>query len=155
MNTSFALSLMGKFAKSRSTTNFRGTLYHGRKTIFSFSGRPEKMVFPKNSRWNMIFFVLSVKMISLFFENMILPLGWKMKDELSQESPRKFNIFFRCFEKMIFSKRPRQNIKFVYYLERWSLFLWKHNIFSFDRKRKIIFLKKYTEARYFLHTCPR
>ena len=67
MNTSFALSLMGRFAKRRCTGSFRGTSYHGRKTIFSFSGRPEKMVFPKNSRWNMIFFVLSVKMIFLFF----------------------------------------------------------------------------------------
>ena len=134
MNTSFALSLMGKFAKSRSTTNFRGTLYDGRKTIFSFSGHREKMVFPKNSRWNMIFFVLSVKMISLFFENMILPLGWKMKDELSQESPRKFNIFFRCFEKMIFSKRPRQNMSFLVLSGNMVFVFVEKQYFSLDRK---------------------
>ena len=51
-----------------------------RKTIFSFSRRPEKMVFPKKLRWNMIFLVLWGKMIFLFPENMILPPGrkWKM-----------------------------------------------------------------------------
>ena len=146
---------MGKFAKSRSTTNFRGTLYHGRKTIFSFSGRREKMVFPKNSRWNMIFFVLLVKMISLFFENMILPLGRKMKDELSQESPRKFNIFFRCFEKMIFSKRPRQNMSFLVLSGNMVFVFVEKQYFSLDRKWKMIFLKKYTEAGYCLRTCRR
>ena len=134
MNTSFALSLMGEFTKPRCPRNFRGTSYHGRKTIFSFSGRPEKMVFPKNSRWNMIFFVLSVKMISLFFENMILPLGWKMKDELSQESPRKFNIFFRCFEKMIFSKRPRQNMSFLVLSGNMVFVFVEKQYFSLDRK---------------------
>ena len=54
-----------------------------RKTIFSFSRRPEKMVFPKKLRWNMIFLVLSGKMIFLFPENMILHVRRKMKDDLS------------------------------------------------------------------------
>ena len=53
------------------------------KTISSFSGRPEKMVFPKKLRWNMIFLVLSRKMIFPFPENMILHLRRKMKDDLS------------------------------------------------------------------------
>ena len=50
-----------------------------RKTVFSFSRRLEKMVFPKKSCWNMIFLVLSVKMIFLFPENSN-PLDgkWKM-----------------------------------------------------------------------------
>ena len=42
-----------------------------RKTIFSFSRRPEKMVFPKKSSWNMIFLVWSRKVIFFFPENMI------------------------------------------------------------------------------------
>ena len=37
-----------------------------RKTIFSFSRRPEKMIFPKRFPWNMIFLVLSGKMIFFF-----------------------------------------------------------------------------------------
>ena len=48
------------------------------------------MVFPKKSRWNMIFLVLSGKMIFLFPQNMILPLRWKKKD-LSQKIHK--NIF--------------------------------------------------------------
>ena len=54
-----------------------------RKTIFSFSGRPEKIVFPKKLRWNMIFLVLLGKMIFLFPENMTLRVRRKMKNDLS------------------------------------------------------------------------
>ena len=54
-----------------------------RKTIFSFSRRPEKIAFPKKLRWNMIFLVLSRKTIFLFPENMTLHLRRKMKDDLS------------------------------------------------------------------------
>ena len=57
--------------------------YTALKTIFSFSRRPEKMVFPKKLCWNMIFLVLSGKMIFLFPENMILHVRRKMKDDLS------------------------------------------------------------------------
>ena len=38
-------------------------------------------------------------------ENMILPLRQKMKDDLSQKNTRKYDIFFKCSEKMVFSKR--------------------------------------------------
>ena len=58
-------------------------LFTARKTIFSFSRRSEKMVFPKKLSWNMIFLVLSGKMIFLFPENMILHVRRKMKDDLS------------------------------------------------------------------------
>ena len=54
-----------------------------RKNILSFSGCPEKIVFPKRLHWNMIFLVLSGKMIFLFSENMILHVRRKMKDDLS------------------------------------------------------------------------
>ena len=56
-------------------------LLHGKP--FFFSGHPEKTVFPKILRWNMIFLALSGKMIFLFPENTILHLRWKMKDDLS------------------------------------------------------------------------
>ena len=77
--------------------------YAARKTIFSFCRRPEKMVFPKKLCWNMIFLVLSGKMIFVFPENMILPLRRKIKDDLSQKNTRKY-IFFKCSERMVFSK---------------------------------------------------
>ena len=59
------------------------THFIARKTIFSFPRFPEKMIFPKKLRWNMIFFVLSGKMIFPFLENMILHVRRKMKDDLS------------------------------------------------------------------------
>ena len=93
-----------------------------RKTIFSFSRRPEKMVFPKKSRWNMIFLVLSGKIMFLFPENMILHLSRKMKDDLSQKNTRKYDIFFKLSEKMVFSKRvaPGHDL---------SCIIWKDGIF--------------------------
>ena len=79
-----------------------------RKTIFSFSRRPEKMVFPKKLRWNMIFLVLWEKMIFFFPENMILQPRRKMEDDLSQKkNTRKYNIFFKLSEKIVFPKRTR------------------------------------------------
>ena len=62
------------------------------------------MVTPKKLRWNMIFLVLSGKMIFLFPENMILPLRRKMKDDLSHKNTRKYDIFFKRSEKMVFLK---------------------------------------------------
>ena len=93
-----------------------------RKTIFSFSRRPEKMVFPKKSRWNMIFLVLSGKIMFLFPENMILHLSRKKKDDLSQKNTRKYDIFFKLSEKMVFSKRvaPGHDL---------SCIIWKDGIF--------------------------
>ena len=54
----------------------------------------------------MIFLVLLGKMIFLFPKNMILQLHLrrKMKDDLSQKNARKYNIFFKLSEKMVFSK---------------------------------------------------
>ena len=97
-------------------------IYTARKTIFSFSRRPEKMVFPKKLRWNMIFLVLSGKMIFLFPENMILHLRRKMKDDLSQKNTRKYDIFFKLSEKMVFPKRavPAHDL---------SCIIWKAGIF--------------------------
>ena len=51
------------------------------------------MVFPKKSRWNMIFLELSGKMIFLFPENMILFFRRKRKDDLSQKD----YLEIRCF----------------------------------------------------------
>ena len=73
--------------------------------MFSFSRRPEKMVFPKKLHWNMILLVLLGKMIFLFPEHLILHLRRKMKDDLSQKNTRKYNIFFKLSENMVFSKR--------------------------------------------------
>ena len=103
----------------KSVKNF----FTARKTIFSYSRCPDKMVFPKNVRWNMIFLVLLGKMIFLFPENMILHLRRKMKDDLSQKNTRKYDIFFKLSEKMVFPKRavPAHDL---------SCIIWRDGIFS-------------------------
>ena len=71
----------------------------------------------------MIFLVLSRKIMFLFPENMILHLRRKMKDDLSQKNTWKYDVFFKLFEKMVFSKRGRAGTwSFLYYLERWYFF---------------------------------
>ena len=87
--------------------------YTARKIIFSSSRRPENMVFPKWSYWNMIFLVLSGKIIFPFPENVILPLRRKMKDDLSQKNRRIYDIFFKRSEKKVFSKGPRWDMIFL------------------------------------------
>ena len=71
----------------------------------------------------MIFLVLSGKIIFLFPENMIWHLRQKMKDDLSQKNTRKYDIFFKVSEKMVFSKRtaPGNDL---------SCIIWKDGIFS-------------------------
>ena len=59
-----------------------------RKTIFSFSKCPGKMIFPKKSDWNMIFLVSPGKMIFLFSKNISF-FRRKMKDDLSQKKKQK------------------------------------------------------------------
>ena len=109
------------------------------KTIFSFSGRSEKMVFPKKSHWTMIFFVLSWKMIFLLPEKMILSPRRKIKDDLPQKNKQKthtweYDIFFRCSEKMVFSKKLQWNMIFLvlpgkmgFFPENLIFFLWAEN----------------------------
>ena len=126
------------------------------KTIFSFSRRPEKMIFPRKLHWNMIFLVLLGKMIFLFSKNMILFFRQIMKDDLSSNT-WKYNIFFKSFQKRVFSKKFHWNMIFLVLSDdkRWYFSPKKHDIFSLDRKWKMIFLKKYMEIWYFLHirTC--
>ena len=106
-----------------------------RKTIFSSSGRPEKMVFPKKLWWNMIFLVLSGKMIFLFPENMILFFRRKMKDDIFQKNIWKYDVFFKCSEKMVFPKKSHWNmIFFVISGKLVLLFSRKYDIFSLDGK---------------------
>ena len=53
----------------------------------------------------MIFLALSGMMIFLFPKNMILYLRRKIKDDLSKENTRKYDISFKPSEKMVFPKR--------------------------------------------------
>ena len=70
----------------------------------------------------MIFLVLSGKMIFPFPENIILFFRQKMKDDISQNNTWKYDIFFKCAEKMVFPKQ----IALEYDL---SCIIWKDVIF--------------------------
>ena len=63
--------------------------------------------------------------------------------------------FFQMPQKDGLSKTNRTEIwSFLCYLERWHFFSpRKYDIFSLDRKWKMIFLKKYMEIWYFLYIC--
>ena len=76
----------------------------------------------KKNAWNTIFLALSGKMIFLFPENMILYLRRKMKNDLSQKNSRKYDIFFKPSEKMVFQKRAA----LAHYL---SCIIWKDGVF--------------------------
>ena len=73
----FGLFLTLSVREKLKSSIFQMPVMAARKTIVSFSRRPEKMVFPKKMRWNMIFLVLLGKIMFLFHENMILTLEGK------------------------------------------------------------------------------
>ena len=101
-----------------------------RKTIFFFSKCSEEMVFPKKLHWNMIYLVLSGKMIFLFPKNMILFFRRKMKDDLSQKNTWKYDIFFKCSEKMVFPKKSHWNLIFLVLFRR-KVFVFPENMTFF------------------------
>ena len=124
------------------------------KPYFLFPNVLEKMVFPKKPCWNMIFLVLSGKMIFVFLENMILFFRLKMKDGLSQKKPPGNMTFSSNVPKRwSFHKKSHWNKIFLVLSGKMVFFCGKYNIFSLGGKWKMIFLKKYMEIGYFLYIC--
>ena len=80
----------------------------------------------------MIFLVLSGKMIFLFPENMVLPPGREMKDDLSSKNTWKFDIVFKCSEKMVFSKELHRNMIFLVLSGKMVFFPPKNDIVSLN-----------------------
>ena len=110
-------------------------VFTARKTIFSFSKCSEKMVFPKKSNWNMIFLVLSGKMIFLFPED-----RQKRKDDLSQKNT--WNMF--SSNMMVFTKKSHK-IMNIFVTSGKMVFLFsldgKSNYLSAKKKQRQIHLK--------------
>ena len=101
--------------------------------MFSFSRRPEKMVFPKKSSWNKIFLVLSGKMIFILPDNMILPFRRKMNDDLSQKI--RGNIFSsNTLKRWSFQKELRWDMIFLVLSGKMVFSSQKHDIFSLGGK---------------------
>ena len=99
------------------------------------------MIFPKKSRRNMIFLVLSGKIIFLFPENIILFFRQKMKDDLSQQIHGIW-YFLQMPRKHGLSKKSRAGMwSFLYiwkdggfFSENMIFFLWTENErWSFSR----------------------
>ena len=95
--------------------------YAARKTIFSFCRRPEKMVFPKESCWNMIFLVLWGKMIFFFPKIWSCPLDGKWKMIFLKKYAEIY--FLQMFWKDgLFKRDCAGTWSFLHYLERWYFF---------------------------------
>ena len=110
------------------------------------------MVFPKKSRWNMIFLVLSGKMVFLFPENMILPFRRKIKYDLSQKIHGTMIFFSNVLRRWSFQKGLRRGMIFLALSGKMVFFARKQDIFSLGGKWEVTFLKKYMEKWYFLCT---
>ena len=66
-----------------------------------------------------------------------------MKDDLSQKNTKKYDIFFKLSEKMVFTERaaPAHDLSCIIW--RNGIFSRKNDIFSLGRKREVVFLRKY------------
>ena len=104
------------------------------KLLESKKRRPEKMAFPKESLWNMIFHVLLGKVIFVFLEDMILPLGRKKKDDLSQKIHGNMIFFSNVLKRWSFQKGSRWDMIFLVLSGNVVLFSQKHVIFSLNGK---------------------
>ena len=118
-----------------------------RKVIFSFFRHPEKMVFQKKSRWNMIFVVLLWKIMFFFPENIIL-------------HPRRKMIFLVLSGKMVFfaentifflwagSQRwpfSRNTCKYdIFYVHVWVSQTWCHALLPKKKIKDRLILQEYT-----------
>ena len=124
-----------------------------RKTIFSFSKCSERMVFPRNSRWNMITLVLSGKLIFLFPENIFLFFRRKMKDDISQKNTWKCDIFFKCSEKMVFPKKIALEHDLSCFIIWKMIFLFSENIVLFFRRKMKDDLSQKSTWKYIFFKC--
>ena len=95
-----------------------------RKTIFSFSKRPEEMVFPKKSRWNLIFLVLSGNMIFLFPENMMLPPDGKWKLIFLKKIHGNMIFSSNVLKRWSFQKGPSRDMIFLVLPGKVILSIW-------------------------------
>ena len=113
----------------------------------------------QNKYLNMVILHISWLQLSgkIFFpENMMLPPDEKWKMVFLKKNTRKYDIYFKYSENMVFSKRiaPGHDIfctiwkGVIFSPENMVFFSWTEN------ERGVIFLKKYTETWHFLIDMP-
>ena len=89
-----------------------------------------------------------------FFFPKILFFRHKRKDDLSQKNTYKYDVFFKCSEKMVFPKTSRLNMIFFVISGKMVFLFSRKHIFSLNGKwKKVTFIKKYMEIWYFLYIC--
>ena len=106
------------------------------------------MVFLKWLCWNMIFLVLSGKILP-FLKNTILFFTRKMKDDLSKKIHGNMIFSSNALERWSFQKKSHWNMIF----HRSYFFSRKYDIFCLDGKWKMAFLKKYMKTWYLQYIC--
>ena len=106
-------------------------LYYRERWYFIF---PKIWSYPLGGKWKTIF------------------LKKKNKKKTTTTTTWKHDIFFKCSEKMVFSKRPNWNRIFLVLSGKVAFFPQEHEFSPLDRKGKMIFLKKYMEIWSFLCT---
>ena len=114
-------------------------------TIFSFFKRPEKMAFPKKSCWNLIFLVLSGKIIFLFPENMILPKTENKRWSFSKKNKKYMETYLlqMFWKDGLFKKDHDGAWSCLHYLEKWYFFPENMVFFPWtENERGTTFLKK-------------
>ena len=104
------------------------------KTIFSFSKCSEKMVFPKKLPWNMIFLVLSRKMIFLYYWKCDLILYTENEGWPFSKNYMEIWHFLQMFWKGGLSKKLHWNLIFLV-LSGKMIFLFPENMILFFRRK--------------------
>ena len=79
----------------------------------------------------------------------------KMKDDLSRKDTWKYDIFFKFFEKIVFSKKKKKkaleyDLSCIIWKDE-SIFFPENMTFFLGGKWKMIFLKKYMDIWYLLY----
>ena len=101
---------------------------------------------------DIIFLVLSRKMMFIFPENRILHLTRKMKDDLYQNLHGNMIFSSNFLKRWSFQKGPFWDMIFFVLSGKMVFFSRKHDIFSSGGKWEVIFFKKYMEIWNFLCT---
>ena len=120
-----------------------------RKTIFSFSRHPEKMIFRINRTriWSLLNYW---ERWYLFFPKIwSYPPDGKWKMIFLKKNNWKYDIFFKRSKKMVFSKNNSTGYDLSCTISEDGILSPKTWYFFFERK--MIFLKKYTKIWYFLY----
>ena len=127
---------------------------HG-KPYFLFPNVLKRWPFQKNCTGIWSFLYYQERWYFFFPKIWSYSLDTKGKMIFFKKNTWKYDIFFKCSEKMVFPKNSRLNmIFFVISGKMVFLFSRKYDIFSFGRKwKKVIFIKKSVEIWYFLYIC--